>query len=247
MGFHCVLEGVYRISLAWSNVYLLWAEGRAALIDTGLQRDRPALRKALQELRVDPAQMEAIYLTHGHCDHAGNAACFAATFGSKLYAHREEVRYLELPRRSYAPRGMRALARPLQALVLAGGEYVYPVERGYVDVPLEGGDRVQTPIGTLRVIACPGHTPGHIAYYREDDRLLFSGDAVMNIVPNLLPAWRRPDLSLPVRLFTTDWRQARQSARDLAELRPAALLAGHGRPLLEGTADRLAAWASSLT
>jgi glyoxylase-like metal-dependent hydrolase (beta-lactamase superfamily II) len=105
---------------------------------------------------------------------------------------------------------------------------------------------VQTPIGALHVIACPGHTPGHSAYYREQEGLLFSGDAVMNIVPNLVPAWRRPDLSLPVRLFTTDWQQARQSARRLAKLRPAALLAGHGRPLMEGTADCLEAWTGTL-
>src|SRR5262249_47482440 len=144
--------------------------------------------------------------------------------------------------RSYAPTGWRQLIRPHSALAFALGEVRYPVARCGVDTLLTEGQTVEAPGGPLRVVACPGHTPGHIAYFRERDGLLFSGDAVLNIIP----VKRVTGLSLPMRSLTTDWNQAKQSARRLAELRPAMLLAGHGVPLLEDTAARLHDWAHSL-
>jgi glyoxylase-like metal-dependent hydrolase (beta-lactamase superfamily II) len=136
------------------------------------------------------------------------------------------------------------IARPIQFAVLRVGERIYPVERSPDFQCLAGGDILAAPSGDLKVIHCPGHTPGHIAFYRSSDGVLFSGDAVMNIVPHLLPSRRRKGLSLPLRLFTSDWGMAKQSARKLAELRPKILAAGHGRPLTEETADRLEAWAN---
>lgn len=246
-----VAPGVYQISLAWSNAYLLTEGKDAALVDTGLQKDRASLLAALRQVGVEKAQVRAVFLTHGHCDHAGNAAFFACRNqggseergAARIYAHRAEAHFLSLPQRSYAPTGWRRLLRPHTAILFAAGEILYPVERGGVEGLLEEGETVEAPGGPLRVVACPGHTPGHVAYFRERDGLLFSGDAVLNIIP----IQRVPGLSLPMRSLTDDWRQAKQSARKLAELRPVALLAGHGRPLTEpDTALHLLEWAHAL-
>lgn len=247
----CVTEGIYRIPLAWGNAYLLTNGKEAALVDTGLKKDRPALETALREAGIEHAQIKSIFLTHAHTDHAGNAAYFAGrspgdTAGgdrrAKVYLHREEARYFATPRYGYTPRGFGRLKRPLSTLLLTCGEFLYPVERCKPDVLLEDGDKVESPIGTLRVVFCPGHSPGHIAYFRESDGLLFSGDAVLNIVPIRL----KIALSLPMRVFSSDWQQTKASVRLLSALRPSLLLPGHGPPLTKNTAERLRVFADSL-
>ncbi len=242
-------KGVYQISLAWSNAYLLTEGGEAALIDTGLAKDRGRLLEAVRQVGVAPEQIRAAYLTHAHCDHAGNAAYFAGrarkgspTCRAAIYTHQAEAPYLGRPLRTYAPPGWQRLVRLHTSLAFLAGELLYPVERCGADVLLTEGQIVEAPGGPLRVLASPGHTPGHVAYFRERDGLLFSGDAVLNIIP----VKRVTGLSLPMPLFTENWEQAKQSARRLAELRPAALLAGHGWPLTEETAVRLAEWARRL-
>lgn len=234
-------EGVYEISLAWSNAYLLVQNGDAALIDTGLQADNAALRQALAQVGVAEERVRAIYLTHAHCDHAGSAAYFKRR-GATVYAHQVEAKFLGTPRRTYAPLGWKRWTRLHTTLLFALGEIRYPVERCGVDVPLGDGETLDAPGGPLRVVACPGHTSGHVAYFRERDGLLFSGDAILNIVP----IKRVSGLSLAIRALSDDWEQCKVSARHLAALRPAALLAGHGWPLKENTAARLEKWAKTL-
>ena len=241
MGIMEVAQGVYRIHLAWGNVYLLKQGARAALIDTGLHQDRAALVSALAERDVKPEGLESVCLTHAHCDHAGNAA-WLAQHGAKVLLHREEAPYLNPPRLAYLPAGIERLTRIHTTLVFLAAERIYPVERCKPDVLLGVGDKVDAPGGALRVIATPGHTKGHIAFWREKDGVLFSGDAVINIIPFR----RRTALSLPIRILSDNWRQCIQSARQLAELKPAMLLAGHGRPLTEDTAAKLEAWARTL-
>ena len=78
MVFQQVAEGVYRISLAWSCAYILRAGEDVMLIDCGLRKDRPALMAGLRALNIEPDGVQTLLLTHAHCDHAGNAAFFAA-------------------------------------------------------------------------------------------------------------------------------------------------------------------------
>jgi glyoxylase-like metal-dependent hydrolase (beta-lactamase superfamily II) len=242
-----VAPRVFQIPLDWSNAYLLvqnsgsMHNSDATLIDTGLQRDQPRLLNALTELGIGPERVRSVLLTHAHCDHAGGALAFA-DWGANVTLHRREERFLLRPRVTYAQTGPHMLLRPVSALAFLIGERIYPVERCGALLTVDDGDRISVPGGPLRVIACPGHTPGHIAYLRERDGLLFSGDAVLNIVP----IRRVTGLSLPLRLLTDDWAEAKRSARRLAQLRPDRLLSGHGHPLTDETGARLQAWADTL-
>jgi hydroxyacylglutathione hydrolase len=83
---------------------------------------------------------------------------------------------------------------------------------------LREGDTVGAGFSVLDV---PGHSPGHIALWREADRTLIAGDVFFNL----------PRLGAPPRSMTVDPDANRVSMRRLAELRPALVLFGHGPPL----------------
>ena len=233
--------GIYRVSLAWSNVYVLTDGVTAALVDTGLQKDRPRLLEALQKLGLEASQVRQVLLTHGHTDHAGNAAFFAK-LGAEIIAHPREAPFIAPPFRPYAPAGLQRLRHPFTSLSFLVGERLFPVERHPVARLVQQNETVETPVGDLKVIETPGHSPGHISFLRESDGTLFSGDAILNIIPIRL----KPELSLPMRIFSSDWEQAKTSARTLAETRPRQMFSGHGNPLTENAAERLLAWANRL-
>jgi glyoxylase-like metal-dependent hydrolase (beta-lactamase superfamily II) len=94
----------------------------------------------------------------------------------------------------------------------------HPVARA-----LRDGDEV----AGFAVLECPGHSPGHVAYWRESDRTLVIGDVLTNI--NVMTG--RRGLHEPLAAFTPDPAQNRSSARKLAALEPALVLFGHGPPL----------------
>jgi len=233
-------EHIYRVMLAWGNAYVLKENDRVALIDTGLQKDRDDLLCALQEIGVEAQQVSAVFLTHGHTDHAGNAALFAKQ-GAKLYAHTLEIPHLRLPPLSYSY-DMQVRHRPFTSLAFTIGERRFPVER-YPDIErVEEGSLIDAPGGSLHVIATHGHSPGHVSYWYQPHDILFSGDAILTIVPIRL----KQELSLPMRLFSTNWAQAIQSAKYLSRTTPAMMLPGHGNPLTEDVPERLEKWGEML-
>jgi glyoxylase-like metal-dependent hydrolase (beta-lactamase superfamily II) len=96
----------------------------------------------------------------------------------------------------------------------------YPVGR-----VLHDGDEV----AGFRVVHAPGHTMGHIFFFRESDRVTIAGDVLAN--------WHflrmRSQLVEPPRLFSTDPGLNRDSARKLVSLRPSLVCFGHGPPLCD--------------
>jgi glyoxylase-like metal-dependent hydrolase (beta-lactamase superfamily II) len=116
---------------------------------------------------------------------------------------------------------------------------------------------VEGPVPSLpewQAIPTPGHTPGHVAFFRGSDRLLIAGDAVVTVELNSLRElvlWTSgravQKLAAPPRYFTWSRRVTVESLRLLAELQPAIIAPGHG-PVIAGTdlADRLRTLASGL-
>ena len=84
-----------------------------------------------------------------------------------------------------------------------------------------------------RVIPTPGHTPGHLALFREADRTLIAGDAVLTVNLNSPgdALSQRHTLGGPPRFATWNWRAATESVTELARLEPGVLAPGHGRPM----------------
>ena len=96
----------------------------------------------------------------------------------------------------------------------------HPVARS-----LKEGDQ----IGSFTVIATPGHTPGHLSFWRQQDRALITGDVIFNLNPLTM----RKGLREPFKLATYDPALNRQSAKKLAALEPSVICFGHGPPLTD--------------
>jgi hydroxyacylglutathione hydrolase len=195
-----LLKGVPHYAI---NQYLVGD----VLIDTGT---RWAARRLLRLLRRRPISLVA--LTHCHPDHRGSAAPICRTLGIPLACHEADVPVME-GRQPMHPR--LPFPRVIGPLMDAGP---YPVAR-----VLRDGDEA----AGFRVVHLPGHTMGHVVFFRDSDRVVIAGDVLANV--NVLTG--RPGLREPPRVFSIDPALNRDSARKLLSLRPSVVCFGHGPPL----------------
>jgi glyoxylase-like metal-dependent hydrolase (beta-lactamase superfamily II) len=187
------------------NQYLIATPAGDVLIDAGTRWDAGRILRALRG-----RTLAAVALTHVHPDHQGAAAEVCRRFHVGLACHQADADAME---------GKEAMALPV-ALVRHGGGLLlagapYPVATRW-----QGGETV----GEWRVIHTPGHTPGHVIFFRERDGVVLAGDLARNA------SLRRGSARLvePPWFFSTDPNENRRSIRRLLELRPRLVCFGHG-------------------
>jgi hydroxyacylglutathione hydrolase len=154
-------------------------------------------------------------LTHAHPDHQGSSHAICEALGIPLWCGQGDVPAMETPggiSNSQVPGWLNRL----QQRFWTGPPH--PVARALVE-----GDEV----AGFTVLESPGHSPGHVAYWRESDGVLILGDVLNNM--NLLTSI--PGLHEPPEVFTPDPARNRVSIRRLAALGPRLTLFGHGPPL----------------
>jgi len=251
-----IAPGVYRLEtgrlFTEANVYLVSSGPAWALIDTAWPHRGPLIAAAAESLFGAGARPAAILLTHIHPDHCGSALELARLWDLPVHVHPAEMalapgRYLPeygnpLDRWLIAPLLRLMPRRKVEAMVernsLAGTVRAFDPAAGVPGLP------------DWRCIPTPGHTPGHIAFFRPSDRLLITGDAVLTVNLN-----DPRDLLLgkhgaagPPYISTWDWAAAKESVAVLAGLEPDVLACGHGRPMAgPGTAARLKAFSGRLS
>ncbi len=160
---------IERISLRWSNAYLLTRGDAAVLVDSGSPGDRDALAEALAARGVPPAKVRAVVITHAHADHAGCARWLQAQ-GAAIVLGAGDA--------GPAGRGRNERLRPTGLLgALLASMFMFPFEPFTPDVAVERElDLAAYGFPEVRVIPVAGHTPGSIAVMLGDEA--FVGDMV---------------------------------------------------------------------
>jgi glyoxylase-like metal-dependent hydrolase (beta-lactamase superfamily II) len=234
-----IAPGVEGLKIAFVNVFgVTHEDGSWTLIDAAVPFSASRIRNwAEEKFATGP---KAILLTHGHFDHVSAAKELAEGWDVPVYAHRLEFPYLTGKSEYPAPNagaggGLMSLLSPL-------------LPRGPVDL----GDRLRelpeerAPLPGMPgwvLLETPGHTPGHVSFWRENDRTLLPGDAFCTTKPESFfeaSVTQHPELHGPPAYFTSDWSEASRSVKRLSELDPLVVAPGHGKPLWgDGVAEAL--------
>lgn len=198
--------------LGFVNCYLVREDDGFTLIDATIGGQAQAI---MQEARKLGLPIVRILLTHAHIDHVGSLdALHEALPDVPVGISERDARFLH---------GDMSLDQSEPQVKLRGG---YPVCKTVPTLLLHEGDRV----GSLEVIATPGHTPGHVAFLDTRERSLIVGDAFQTqggVAVSGTVKWLFP---LPAQ---ATWYKpfCLESARKLLAFQPSLLAVGHGRLL----------------
>jgi glyoxylase-like metal-dependent hydrolase (beta-lactamase superfamily II) len=206
MGTTRITENLIQINrLHFVNAYLVREPDGFTLVDTTLGG---AAEKLIAVAREAGGEIRRIALTHGHADHVGSLDALRKQLGEKV-----EV-----------------LMGELDARILAGESVVdgklrgtWPKVATKPDTLLTGGER----IGSLEVVACPGHSPGHVAFLDTREHALLAGDTFTTYRRAEIPN-RMLQVFPLATMGTQDRGQVVESARALRTLDAKVLVCGHG-------------------
>jgi glyoxylase-like metal-dependent hydrolase (beta-lactamase superfamily II) len=202
-------EDVYQLSGFPPNAINVYLVGDV-LIDAATRQGE---KRIMRQIAGRPVNAHA--LTHAHPDHQGASHAICERLEIPLWCGQADVPAMETPggvKNSQAPGWLNRL----QERYWTGPPH--PVARA-----LKEGDEV----AGFEVLEVPGHSAGHVAYWRESDRVLILGDVLNNM--HVLTGV--PGLHEPPTIFTPDPVRNRASARRLAALKPSLVCFGHGAPL----------------
>ncbi len=242
--FETIAKGVTHLKILFVNAYFVEMPENSSwvLVDTGIPFSDGKIKNFAAKVYGADARPSAIVLTHGHFDHAGAALALAAHWEVPVYAHHLEMPYLT-GKSDYAPQDPSvggAIAQMSRMFPHSGydfGTRVYPIP--------EAGELSEMP--GWKIHHTPGHTAGHVSFFRESDKTLLAGDALatMNMDSWASHLTEKPEFCRPPAPFTPDWNQARKSVEFLASLAPETVAAGHGQTISSAdTAEKLKSFAA---
>ena len=227
-----IAPGVYSMDQSKGghvHAFLLDEGTALTLIDTLFDTDARRIIDRIGSIGRSVEDLKHIVLTHAHRSHLGGLATLKELSGATVYSHAWEADIVagERTAQPVTPVPMRPLSTYWSVYYLQLGA---ALGRGKhppcpVDTTLEDGDTV----GPVRVLHTPGHTPGHLAFWWPESRVLFAGDAIATY-PVFGPGWPA---------FMLNPTQHRASLRRMTELDTAVLAVGHGDPLTAGAAERV--------
>ena len=229
--FTAVVPGLSVLRDVFVNLYYAFPEdqpqGPWVLIDAGLPGSADRIKQRAEALFGPDTPPAAILLTHGHFDHVGGLhGLLAAWPGVPVYAHPLELPYLT-GRSAY----------PTPDPTVGGGIMAY-LSFAYPKQPYDFGSRVEAlpadgsvpGLPGWRWVHTPGHTFGHVSFFREHDKVLVAGDAFTTVFAEsgLGTLTQKQEVHGPPAYFTPDWDAARASVELLARMAPEVAATGHG-------------------
>lgn len=228
-----VVPGLHWVDRIWdTKVYLLLDGDGAVVVDAATPGRARAVWHHLSGLGCDPSGVSAIWLTHGDIDHMGSVAAIRARSGAQVVVHHADVPLVDgTAARQLGPLPLSSTYERLFNLLVRHLFRYQPIE---VDRPVDDGDN----LGSWQVIHTPGHTAGSVSFYHRERKIIIVGDALNH---------KRGRLGAPPPIFTPDMAQAHASIQKIAELDFEVCCFGHGPPLKGNAAQRVRAFAESLS
>lgn len=234
-----ILPGLVRFTIPFPqdprrtvHSYLLASRGEALLLDAAwdVPDAAAALEAALAEHGLENSALRTVLITHLHPDHIGLAERLRARGARIGYHPAEEISLGFRYRRMEEFRQQTALwermnghpetAEPVFDSLAVVGDRLAGVPRP--DLPLAGGETITVGDFRLRPIWTPGHTLGHLCYYEETRKLLFTGDHVLPTIT--------PHVGLYVHAIGNPLQNYLESLRLLYRFQPELVLPAHGDP-----------------
>lgn len=226
-----VLPDLYCYNVKIVNIALVGdpKTGDFVLVDAGMPGSANMIISAIEERFGEECRPKAIILTHGHFDHVGAILELVEHWNIQVYAHELELPFLT---------GMKAYPEPDSTVE---GGMVAKMSPLFPNEPINLGDKVERlpsdgsvpHMPGFRWIHTPGHSPGHISLFREEDRALIAGDAFVTVKQESLYSvlTQEQEISGPPRYLTPDWEAAWESVKTLEALNPIVAITGHGLPM----------------
>jgi glyoxylase-like metal-dependent hydrolase (beta-lactamase superfamily II) len=226
-----VLPDLYCYTIQIVNICLVGNpdSGDFVLIDAGMPESAEEIISVTEERFGKNSRPKAIILTHGHFDHVGAIVELIKHWDVPVYAHEMELPYLT---------GQKSYPEPDSSVE---GGMVAKISPMFPNEPIDLGNNIQVLptdgsvpyLSGFRWIHTPGHSPGHVSFFREEDRTLIVGDAFTTVRQDMLKdvITQQLKVSGPPRYLTTDWNAAKESVIALEALKPTVAVTGHGMPI----------------
>ncbi|GAB3204219.1 glyoxylase-like metal-dependent hydrolase (beta-lactamase superfamily II) [Pontibacter aydingkolensis] len=225
-----VAPRVWGLKTLFANLYFVAnPNGSWVLVDTGVKGYAHQIRSAADELFGENSVPQAIVLTHGHFDHIGTVRELAEHWQVPVYAHPMEFPYLT-GQSSYPPPDPSVGGGAMAYL-----SFIYPkkpidIHQLLVLLPEEG---IVPALEGWHWVFTPGHSPGHVSFFREEDRVLLAGDAftTRDAESAIAVMTEKREVHGPPNYYTPDWGNAHRSVETLLNLNPKIAATGHGMPM----------------
>lgn len=208
-----VMTEIERIRCGFKNAYLVTQNGRSILVDTCARQDRKRLFAACKGKKII-----AIFLTHGHCDHTGNAAYLSRELNAPIAMSKADFPMIancyDQPLTAHTGFG-----KFIQSLTMKEFEAEH-TEQFSPKLFVEDGFRFDDYGVSAKVISLEGHTRGSLGLQVDDGCGLIVGDALANF---FYP------ISAPIY---GDRRRAAKTADMIAKMGEDVMIYfGHGSPI----------------
>lgn len=225
-----VLDDIAFYRTLISNVIFIGKPNQEewVLVDCGISHYAKRIIEAAKK-RFGSKPPKAIILTHGHFDHVGSAEKLANHWQVPVYIHPMEMDYVT-GNRDY-PVGDATVGGGLFSIIspffptspVNLSQYIHPLPKNG-SVPFLDGWTIQH---------TPGHTPGHISLFRQKDRTLIAGDAIITVKQESSMAVfvQHQHIHGPPAYFTHNWKEAEKSVKKISHLQPKVVITGHGLPM----------------
>jgi len=207
-----IIPHVYQLTNRGCNIILI-VEEKLTLIDTGLRGSSSKIVDFIHSLGRSVKEISLIIITHNHLDHIGGLPELRNLTTAKIAIHKADTNESGL---TY-PRVIQKLLHIPFFSIFRPLVHAKPSE---VDIQLKDNE-ILSPLGGLKVIHTPGHTPGSIGLFSPQNKLFIAGDALNNLY-NIRP---------PLKLISSNLEQAIDSIKRIAQLDFDIICFGHGRPL----------------